>query len=71
MNYVTCKYVSFQFDDKVWNLTPYDMLVFDPDTHNPTPPMYEFNVRLITYDDYSGKFGSHAVVDDVAVTIED
>lgn len=72
VNYKTRKYVSFQFDDRIWDLTPYDMLLFDPDTpHDPTPAMFEFNVRLITYDDYTGPFRCRAVVDDVAVTVED
>lgn len=65
------RYVTFQFDDQVWDLNGHDLLIFDPDSdHDPTPAMYEFNVRLITYDEYDGPFACRVVVDDVAVTKE-
>jgi hypothetical protein len=71
VDFRTDHYVSFQFDDQTWDLSDHKLMVFEPDTgHEPTPAMFELNVRLITYDEYEGPYQCRAVVDDVAVTGE-
>lgn len=61
-------YHSFQFNNRKWDLTGRPFLIFDPDyDHDPTPAMFEFNVRLISFDDYDAPYGARAIVDDVGV----
>jgi len=69
VDYDTGRYVSFQFDKQIWDLSPHKHMVFEPDvSHDPTPAMFELNVRLITYDDYEGRYRCRAIVDDVEIT---
>ena len=71
VDYNTGHYVSFQFDQKTWDLSAHKLMVFEPDTgHERTPAMFELNVRLITYDDYEHTYHCRAIVDDVRITAE-
>lgn len=72
VDYNTGRYASFQFDKETWDLSEHKLMVFEPDiAHDPTPAMFELNVRLITYDDYDGPFHCRAIIDDVQITAED
>jgi len=71
VDYDTGRYGSFQFDKQIWDLSAHEIMVFEPDvSHDPTPAMFELNVRLITYDDYDGPYRCRAMVDDVEITVE-
>lgn len=72
VDYKKGRYESFQFDDQSWDLTSHRLMVFKPDiAHDPPPAMFELNVRLVTYDDYDQSYRCRAIVDDVAITVED
>jgi len=71
VDYNTDRYISFQFGKQVWDLSDHKLMVFEPDiAHEPTPAMFELNVRLITYDEYDGPYQCRVIVDDVEITHE-
>ncbi len=72
VDYETGRYHSFQFDQRQWDISENELILFEPDSaHDPTPAMIEMNVRLISFDDYDAPYHSRAYVDDVVVTVED
>ena len=62
--------VSFQFDDRTWDLSKYPTWVlagFEDDL----PPFMTLNLRVFTYEKYDGRYTTRIAVDDIAVTNED